>query len=889
MADINTTSITKIMNQFKCNNTGIKNAEEELEGLFASENITMDDAEAEEVNKKIKNLESRIKALAKRAEQIKKDIAEKEEIINETNGKLLVLINNINAGTREYKDYVDKAVMAATNAATQKTGVGHKYNNEDAFEEAFNQELIAQLNNLPGVKMEDIKAWYGEYDKLKTSPTFKNALSDLSGYSVELNKLQTQLRNTNGTINFLSATRNSLAGTTITKTGAYKNVDTDINVPIYSGKKEITATDILCKNYENGTKFTNTNKEEAIKKWTDKSPKGKLTLKEINGNKGDRFNIDSNASLGDLRDALRDGMVEDLRNSGLSTDEILTLIRDNWFYGEKDGSFKKEGDTWKIPKGHGIKDENGKWVKDTGAESQAIFNLLIEKTNEQTDPTLTADKCNEENVSKLMTAMGFDPKKGGDFGKDNILDKMAKEGFTFKEAMYVIDKTFNSADGLESCGIVYDINKQNGKPTYGIASDTADSNGFYKAFAEKVEKLWDVKAENGTITTKSEITPERTDPMTFQQDNTTYTFLAKGALDDKSFNGTKDLLGANSEDGMSEWAAFDTDGNGKIDGDELKNVFLMKNVQKESSHDKASITDTNTVDFTVNFMSAADLGITEIAYKNTEKNPDAVDTTNSGKKNINKSEILSNFKITTDGTKLDKDITAQQTKVTDDYLKVFYKQLANTENITVKQTFANFSKDQIDDFFNNWYSMQVEVDGKDIDLGELNDYIQGLIDNLSKLIDKYKDVDFTDTSRYDLNIDYAEFTKWYGGNIKDSLYVQKATQIAYEVGFEHRHDDGSLETRSKATQAVQEAIDNAVYDTESGEFIIDYDKKYVTEDGKPKGIRGLGKIDIKDDTTREEVHKEGNEWLKKNEHKTEVQNWKNNLHLEIIEEKNTGK
>lgn len=844
MTDINqTTSISSIMNQFKTDNYGMLNAKEELEGLFAEQNICATDDELEKVNDKIKNLEDRIKALAKRAEQIKKDIAEREEIINETNGKLLVLINNINAGTREYKDYVDKAVLVATNAAARTTGKNAATHSDKEFKKIFNTELKSQLTRLPGVKQEDIQAWYKEYEALQNNSTFTNALSDLNKYSGELNKLQTQLRNTNGTINFLSATRNSLAGTTITKTGAYKNVDADVKPPIYSGAKQDVATDILCKDYSTDSFKVTQTKEEAKAKYL---PTGENAY----SGSGDRHYWKTNPALNYLHEMGEDGiknMFTELHEAGMSTDDIVEWLRDSWQIGTKN-SLKKEDGVWKVPYGHGSSGHQDrsdtKYAADNDGKSHETYEWLANAISQEYSSN-SANTYNAESVSKLMDAVN----------NDKILDTMAEKGFTFKEAMYVIKQTFG-----DDCGIEYILDDQANGAKYGVASDTKESGTFFKDFASKVKNIWGIEAGQATNKSSAEVEAKRTDPMTFQQDNTTYTFLAKDALDDKRFNGSSELLGANK--GMEEWAAFDTDGNGKIDGDELKNVFLMKNVQNESSHDKASITDTNTVDFTANFMSAAELGITEINYT------DLSDTTNVGKKNINGSEIQSNFKITTDGKKLDENITAQQTQAPQEYLDVFYNALANTEDITVKQTFANFSKDQIDDFFNNWYSMQVEVDGKDMGLGALDNYITGLMKNIKDLIDKYTDEPGT-SDRYDLNIDYAEFQKWYSGNPIDSLYVQKASKIAKEVGYEHRADDGNYASERVLTQqAVQDAIDN--YEDENG-------------------IIGLGKVDIKDGVTRKAVHTEGNEWLKKHENNAAVKKWATDNHLKIIKEEDVDK
>ena len=249
-------------------------------------------------------------------------------------------------------------------------------------------------------------------------------------------------------------------------------------------------------------------------------------------------------------------------------------------------------------------------------------------------------------------------------GDNDILTQMYKKGFTFKEAMQTLTAIFPDA------GITYDISKQktgdnpnpnapsNDTRNYEIVTDSSETKGTYDKIADEILKYWNVGATNPKSEEENDDDPstERSDPMTFNKDGYTYTFIedrpdANGVQNGKfdyadGFN--NDLLG--SKDGMNELFAYDYNKDGKIDendkviGDDGKVVQMtnvdgttsdrtaldmlqvMINKQTESVSNASDVDDykdgdsandksdkwTNQVDFGLGYTSAQNLGITEI-------------------------------------------------------------------------------------------------------------------------------------------------------------------------------------------------------------------------------------------------------------------------------------
>ncbi len=144
---------------------------------------------------------------------------------------------------------------------------------------------------------------------------------------------------------------------------------------------------------------------------------------------------------------------------------------------------------------------------------------------------------------------------------------------------------------IESLSLDYDFNND-GKvdlEDYKTALRQMQISGTKNAFGYNKEQIEDVFAQ--FVSTFSE---DSNTPISFSDGTNTFHFFEdrdeNGIFDDSS-----ELLG--SQDGMMELQSYDLDGNGKIDGDELKHLKLIK-VNQETGE--------------FQYMTALDAGINEI-------------------------------------------------------------------------------------------------------------------------------------------------------------------------------------------------------------------------------------------------------------------------------------
>ena len=152
----------------------------------------------------------------------------------------------------------------------------------------------------------------------------------------------------------------------------------------------------------------------------------------------------------------------------------------------------------------------------------------------------------------------------------------------------------NFAD-IDSLSLDYDFNND-GKvdaEDYKIALDFMNTNGTDSAFGVNKSEIEEVFAQFVSDFSENTLATSNA-PISFIKGNSTYHFFEdrdnNGILDDAS-----ELLGA--KDGWNELQAYDADGNGKIEGDELKKLRIIK-VNNETGE--------------YEYMTAFEAGINEI-------------------------------------------------------------------------------------------------------------------------------------------------------------------------------------------------------------------------------------------------------------------------------------
>ena len=448
----------------------------------------------------------------------------------------------------------------------------------------------------------------------------------------------------------------------------YTNMDTDTKIPIYSPEKVATVTDLMS-NPAYNIPGGNSKKTEGAETPTP------MSLEQVREKHKDNLGVaatgsDRNSASNDavkaLGKALDDGLFEDLVSTGMSFDDIKNFFADNF----KNANIKvNDNGKMSIPYGH-------------GSDAHKIFGALekkVENYNPYQGALNTWDDCGNTIESN--------PQIGAleQFVNDDNFAKLKEQGFTFKEAMYAL---FDPEKGLfKDTGIVYDVDEQTGEPTYFMqyAGDEATANlfkdvatqifdnwgvGFYRGASAFEREPSDTPTEVPTEPTPSEV--EKTDPMSFyigEDKNNKYSFVID-RNDDGKFSGKEDFAGGEGDWRKDLLDEYDADGNGILEGDELKDVKLLgtkfddnAKEYKEGDHVRGERTDIE-----YQFTSAADLGITSIDLRDESQGT----TWNAGEKtgeDINGNDVFSDsFTMQMNG----KDVEVHRLDETDDYMKAIY-------------------------------------------------------------------------------------------------------------------------------------------------------------------------------------------------------------------------
>lgn len=752
------------LNMSGANETSAAKVKDQIETLF-TDMQTYNEGEqgAKKIDAQIATLQSKIADLEEEAQKILADIEESNEDVNKKSDALADSAAKLTDATGDFQDQTAEAARMASKDAILSY---KRSDGESTFAECFNQAFQKRLGGLQANQVE-IQRLYEIYDANKAG--INSIAEEIEGALDKVSGLEAQLQNVNATISLLTRTKNIMEQSTIED--AYKNIDTNTDVPIFSGAKAEVANSLLSQYQSRYTAegdlaaAQNTganveNMEAAKTEW--------LGQKQGDYKSGDKYSAQQNPELMNLRGLIEGGMIEDLQGSGMNVDEIMTFVSSNW-----DVGITKSGNNWKIPYGH----SSDAWVKEP---AYVALSELI--TNSQKN--VTADSVNQTQMAEMKKAVE----------QDGILTQMYEAGFTFKEAMYTFTQLFPDA------GVQYDLSDQNGTRTYSKVSDNEASGTLYKTIGEQILNYWNVggtAATEGDDSTSGEV--DRFDPMTFQDGNTTYTFLNAEKMEDGSFdysNGKQnDLLG--SERGAEELLDYDYNGDGVIDDNDvdadgnkaLDNLMLMANNQDESVGSKADVdaykngpSYTNSVDFKVSYSSARDAGITSIdvsGMMGTGQGDDIADSTRGDNfqesyDDINGSSVINTFTVNKGG----KEITGKETLNTADNLETFYGQIAKDDN--AGQALIHATDEDVEEAYANAPGSEV---------------IENVKDRLEELQDQNKPTD-----------DYE-----YGDVVISADDIHEITGLAYLTGIRdaaRKAAERNINDSFKASDAAEEAVDN---------------------------------------------------------------------------------
>lgn len=784
---------------------------EQLATLFVDTNYyNAGETGAAQLEKQIEKLEEAINILVGEAEELNTNIANREDDIDDKSEDLAEVVSSIADEQIEYQIEVKNAArLAAKDAVSSYTSKSNTSSYEQCYSQAFNKR-IKEVAGSMGI----IKNLYTEYQSIRSS--ISDICSDIQSDLEEIDLLQGKLNTTNATINLLTITKNNMSSTI---ENAYSNCDTDTDVPIYSGEKAEIANSLLASytsRYvtEGDTSTSTTTSSEETKT---EAQEYLLSLKEGTYTSGDKYSVDTNPELANLRELYESGELQKLQQSGMTVDEILTFISENWNVG-----ITKDSDgNWKIPKGH----SSDQWV------SEGVYTYLAELVENSTTYE-TADDVNQTQMAELA-----------EFIENGELTNLYEAGFTFKEAMYLLTQLFPDA------GIVYDLDDQDGTRTYSIVSDTDASGDLYATIAAQILEYWNVGGEAATeedTSTTGETT--RYDPITFTNGSYTYTFLSAEGISDGTFDYTdgsnNDLLG--STNGISELFAYDYNGDGVIDENDvdedgncaLDQITLLVNNQIESVSNSEQVDDyaegddyTNSVSFDVSYTSASLAGITSIdltQYLATDEDGNYItdedgkyvysDLTGTGDDisdttkdydnvteaydDINGSSVINSFSITfSDGST----VTANETLNTESNLETFYKQIADNDTAAIT---SSISQEE--------YNNAIIQDGESSDdVDWTSDEAKAVYDSLESAkatLEAQKESAQSALDNYDIGESYSNFIKLVGTDGTSGEYIKAVKNAAIDAIVPDDPNDEEEEDYREDSDGAADAAEEAAYE-----------------------------------------------------------------------------
>lgn len=625
-----------------------------LKKLFSQvqdKNISESDKKAllarqETLQDKVDRLEAKMAVLA---EQLGKNQEEIDKKANEITNLVSGVESKSNALEKDQRDWTKNVIEDVFNLRAQnptKWGA-------DA--------MVAEMRRRM-VKFKDSKNYKAIQKDIDTLNGKENEVKDLCEkaalYIDQRNILESQYGITKSTYDLIS--RNIAM---LDKDTNFTNNDIGTAVPIYSATKleavtgyfENPAINVLSGsniNYENGTKKPDINT-------INEKYKDYLGVKATAGVDGASS---KNATLQSLAKAIDMGLLGDLKSAGIQGKDLSDFLVKNF-----SGANIQQNDNGvlSIPYGH-------------DADAKAVYTKL---TNFVKGYALD----NDASQWKAEAFIGAKNTWSKDFGNtidsnrqikalsenyEEIIETMASKGFTFKEAMFAL---FDSNNGLfKNSGINYDLSKQTNNSNYFIDyagdSETAE---LYKNVAQSIYKNWGVKPLIGTYDTKNnevkQEDPKRTDPMTFVKGNSEYAFVIDRDDDNMFDDKTEFVGGKDGRSWLDDLKSFDADGNGILEGDELKNIKLLqskiKDNAKTTKKDGFVVSETTSIDY--EFHTADELGIENINLKDSERNVNKSAKTT----DLNNSEVFKDsFKMKMNG----ENVEVKRKDDTDKYIDTVY-------------------------------------------------------------------------------------------------------------------------------------------------------------------------------------------------------------------------
>ena len=713
-------------------------------------------------NKSIADQKSELKALftqiqdSKLTDEQRKSLQESKSSLQTTVEKLEAELAVLEEKMTQSQEEIDKiteqvaTLLSTIKTQTETIEIDQKKHAQEVVEEVFSKR---RNNDNYGVD-DMVKDMYDGMRKFESNSEYKNLESNLTLLSGKESKIKSLVESAAGLIDSKNSLEkrygvtkstydlisDNLSAASLTD-ASFTNADLGADKPVFSATKLETLVPYFDNTSINVEAGANSNYVQGstapIPTLDSINTKYKSYLKTGATDGVDSYSY-SNATVQSLGKAIDAGLLEDLKMAGISGDKLVNFLTTN-FAG---ANIVSSNGTLNIPYGH-------------GNEASTIYAKLTNFVNNQTigddSSQWSSDYFkgvkNTWDINKGNTISSNNQIKSLSENFETIASSMVADGFTFKEAMYAM---FNQDNGLfKDSGIIYDLNKQTKEPTYYMeyAGDDATA-AAYKNVASIIYKNWGVKPtmcidydnidkegkhEDSKIDVdnKDDTQPKRTDPLTFVDGDTEYAFIVDRDKDGR-FDGKNEFLGG---DGSKTWLddlkSLDADGNGVVEGDELKELKILKSKIKDNDKVTGSgNAKSETTSIGYEYTNAKDLGIESINLNNLE---DKVNQ-KTGRTDVNNSEVFSDsFSFTLNG----KEVTAKRKDDTDDYMNTVY---GNTFGTRFDNKFG-LTEDEIDNVIKNDYDEFDKVADKFKDyetkVNELNAF-SATVDETNDFVDRTK-------------------------------------------------------------------------------------------------------------------------------------------------------
>lgn len=743
MADL-TTSNNKLLNEigknldldamYKQGRTEQQNQLKKIFTVIDKNNVSK--AEREELEGTAAKVKANLDVLEGKLANLEEQIAEKEDAINKKAEEIAKLVSDVNDESNEMEKEQHKKVAGVIN------DVFKAYEAGNVKKDAISSEINIRIRGLSNSHQRDVEQLLKNLDN--NQDEVKRLTADAQKWIDDKNLLNSQYGVTKSAYDLLSKTLDQIGNTDKT----YTNSNTDTNIPVYSLDKTLTVSNLFTDERNLNVPSTNTNYDGTGVKQANaiKEKYKKYFTTQASG--ADPYSA-SNPAFGKLGNAIKDGMLNDLKKSNMTNAEILEFLATN-FSGAM-FSYDKKSNVLTLPYGHG-EIANGVCNQIRSFVAGLGKDRYIKNTWDK-------DNGNTIDSNKQLATLA------GNY--ESIIDELAKGNppFNFKEGMYAL---FGENGLFKNCGIRYDVSKQDGKASYTIdMAGDKETSDFYEKIAAKIKDVWGVDA---TFTNKigtadiggkgnnsgsgggntNPPSTHSTDPISFEtideQGNKVENSFIIDRNKDGKFGDMKEFVGAQEgRTWLEDLKELDADHDGILSGDELKNLKILSSTYRDNIEGNAK-SDTKT-EIEYKISNAFDMGIEEINLEDLENKVNQ----STGKKDINGSDLFNDsftFKM-------------------------------NGQEMTAKR------KDDTDAFMNTVYK---DATGKSFEIGHSEKDVQDVIDESYGVMDKF-------------NADHGEFFD----NVEFLMNfdrVKQETHQLYEQAVERMETDTNVQRLQAANKAA---------------------------------------------------------------------------------------